>query len=283
MRQRLFPMKHITTIAVAAVVLALYAGAIFAGLRTRSSTLANAATLGLFPDHSVRATTWHREPLSSLPADRQASVELGRLLFTETPTYLSHYTASRIACSSCHEGAGTAPFASPIVGSSKAYPQMSKRAGRVISLDDRVQECMTRSENGSALPSDGPEMKAILAYIGWLNQPHPGQRAFAGRGLEKLPAVAPDPAHGANVYAGQCAGCHGEHGEGARRPFPPLWGPESFNDGAGMDTLPKLSAFIHHNMPQNRKGVLSVQDSYDVAAFIQLQPRPAFNHANDRF
>jgi thiosulfate dehydrogenase len=65
--------------------------------------------------------------------------------------------------------------------------------------------------------------------------------------------------------------------------WPPLWGAESFNDGAGMNTLPKLSAFIHHNMPQNRKGVLSVQDSYDVAAFIMQQPRPAFNHANDRF
>jgi thiosulfate dehydrogenase len=276
-------MKHGLIVAVAAVVLALYAGAIFVGLRMPSSTLASAATLGLFPDHSVQASAWHSAPMSSVPADQQASVELGRLLFTETPTYLSRYTPSRIACSSCHEGAGTAPFASPVVGSSQAYPQRSKRAGRVISLEDRVQECMTRSENGSPLPSGGQEMQAMLAYIRWLSEPHPRERAFVGRGLEKLAALTPDPSHGAGVYAAQCAGCHGEHGEGARRPFPPLWGPESFNDGAGMNTLPKLSAFIHHNMPQNRKGVLSVQDSYDVAAYVMQQPRPAFNHANDRF
>jgi len=157
----------------------------------------------------------------------------------------------------------------------------------VISLEDRVQECMTRSENGSPLPSGGPEMQAMLAYIHWLSEPHPEERAFVGRGLEKLVALTPDPAHGASIYAVQCAGCHGKDGAGSRRGapsmWPPLWGPESFNDGAGMNTLPKLSAFIHHNMPENRKGVLSVQDSYDVAAFIMQQPRPAFNHANDRF
>jgi thiosulfate dehydrogenase len=276
-------MRHGFIVAAAATLLALYAGAIYFGLRTSSSSLASAATLGLFSDHPVQASAWHAAPLSSLPAEKQASVELGRRLFTETPTYLSHYTASRIACASCHEGAGTAPLASPVVGSSRAYPQWSKRAGRVISLEDRVQECMTRSENGSPLPSGGLEMQAMLAYIGWLSEPHPGQRPFVGRGLEKMAAVTPDPGHGAGVYAGQCAGCHGEHGEGARRPFPPVWGPESFNDGAGMNTLPKLSAFIHHNMPQNRKGVLSVQDSYDVAAFLMQQPRPAFNHSNDRF
>lgn len=280
-------MKQGLLFAVAAIVLALYAGAIFLGLRVHSSTLAKAATLGLFANHAVRANAWHAASLNTIAADQKASVEMGRLLFTETPTYLSQYTGSRIACSSCHEGAGTAPFASPVVGSSQAYPQMSRRAGRVISLEDRVQECMTRSENGLPLPSGGPEMLAMLAYIRWLSEPHPAERAFVGRGLEKLVALAPDADHGARIYAGQCAGCHGTDGAGSRRGapsmWPPLWGAESFNDGAGMNTLPKLSAFIHHNMPQNRKGVLSVQDSYDVAAFIMQQPRPAFNHANDRF
>jgi thiosulfate dehydrogenase len=50
-----------------------------------------------------------------------------------------------------------------------------------------------------------------------------------------------------------------------------------------MDTLPKLAAFIHIAMPQNRKGILSPQDAFDVAAYIHNQPHPSYNHVNDRF
>jgi thiosulfate dehydrogenase len=88
---------------------------------------------------------------------------------------------------------------------------------------------------------------------------------------------------GADVYARQCAGCHGVHGEGARRPFPPLWGPDASNDGAGMTEVAKMAAFVHYNMPHNRKGILSTQDAFDVAAYIHAQPRPAFNHEYDHF
>jgi thiosulfate dehydrogenase len=152
-----------------------------------------------------------------------------------------------------------------------------------VTLEDRVQECMTRSENGRPLPHDGPEMLGLLAYIRWLSEPHRTQVAFTGRGLEHLVALTPNPERGAGIYAVQCAGCHGTNGEGARRPFPPLWGAEAFNDGAGMNTVEKMAAFIHAAMPQNRKGILSAQDAYDVAAYIHQQPRPAYNHVNDRF
>jgi thiosulfate dehydrogenase len=50
-----------------------------------------------------------------------------------------------------------------------------------------------------------------------------------------------------------------------------------------MNTVDKMAAFIHAAMPQNRKGILSVQDAYDVSAYIHQQPRPAYNHSNDRF
>ena len=263
-----------------AAILLLYVGAIALGLRLRSGSLTDLATLGIFPDRPALTSAWHREPP---PAAQRDEVEYGGRLFNETPIYLNAYTPSRVACASCHLGGGDAPFASPIVGSAQAYPQFSRRAGRRITLEDRVEECMTRSENGKPLPTGGPEMRALLRYIGWLSTPHPEQKPFVGRGLALLPPVTPDPAHGAAVYAAQCAGCHGDHGQGARRPYPPLWGPEAFNDGAGMDTLPKLAAFIHTNMPANRKGILAPQDAFDVAAFLMAQPRPAFDHANDRF
>jgi len=264
-------------LAIAASTLALYAGAIFAGLHFNPQNIYT-----IYPD-VPRARTWHLQPVSQLSPEKLSTIEYGKLLFTETPTYAAGYTPSRIACSNCHLGAGTAPFTAPVIGSDQAYPKYSARSKRNVTLEDRIQECMTRSENGRPLPHDSAEMHALLAYIRWLSEPHPTEAKFTGRGLEHLPALTPDPVHGAQIYAVQCAGCHGVNGEGARRPFPPLWGPEAFNDGAGMNTVEKMAPFIHAAMPQNRKGILSPQDAYDVAAFIHQHPRPAYNHSNDRF
>ena len=264
-------MRRLLPLATIAVIAALYLAVVGLGLWLKGRAIP-------WTTDAPSKSAWHVAHLPDLEA-----VAYGRRLFTETPVYASRYTKSRIACSSCHLGAGTAPYSAPVVGSMQAYPQFSKRANRRISLDDRIEECMTRSENGNPLPAGSTEMAALKAYINWLSQPHAAELKYVGRGLEPLPELTPDPAHGAQVYAVQCAGCHGSNGEGTRRPFPPLWGPESFNDGAGMDTLPKLTAFIHANMPQNRKGILSPQDATDVAAFIRAQPRPTFNHAYDKF
>jgi thiosulfate dehydrogenase len=99
-----------------------------------------------------------------------------------------------------------------------------------------------------------------------------------GRGLLALADLPADPERGAAIYATQCAGCHGANGEGRRPVFPALWGPNSFNDGAGMHGIKKMAAFVQHNMPQNRMGILTPQQAYDVAAYIHTQPRPAFNN-----
>ena len=56
----------------------------------------------------------------------------------------------------------------------------------------------------------------------------------------KEPARAADLGHGKQVYTQVCAACHGADGLGQRAAtgagyqFPPLWGPDSFNNGAGM-------------------------------------------------
>ena len=149
-----------------------------------------------------------------MSADRAAEIELGRRLFDETSVYSSAGVKSRISCSNCHLEGGIAPYGLAVVGSAQTFPQYSKRAGRQITLEDRVEECMTRSEDGDALPVDGREMKAIVAYIDWLSEPHPQQAAFVGRGLEVLPKLKGNPVHGADVYAAQCAGCHGKTGRG---------------------------------------------------------------------
>ncbi|WP_182276627.1 c-type cytochrome [Granulicella sp. 5B5] len=278
-------MRRWLTIVVAALTLALYAGVVMLGLRMgpRSLGWVSGAWLGRAFGDGPTSRAWRVGSMDSLSPKELRLVEYGSELFNETPVYGSQYAKARIACASCHVEGGIAPYSAPMVGTMQAYPKFSQRAQRKITLNDRIDECMTRSENGMPLPDSSHEMQALKAYIGWLSEPHRAQAKFIGRGLEPLPKLTPDPKHGAEIYAAQCAGCHGDHGEGTRRPFPPLWGPESFNDGAGMGTIPKMAAFVQYNMPQNRKGTLSAQEATDVAAFVHMQPRPKFNHAYDKY
>ena len=221
---------------------------------------------------------WQSPSLKTLPNDsRSDSIRYGSHLFLETPWYAAAYVGNKLACGDCHIAGGVAPYAAPLVGTPLHFPMYSQRAGHTITLQDRIEECFTRSENGQPLPYDSREMLALVDYIQWLSQPQPAHLPFTGRGLIALPELKPNPARGAQIYAAQCAGCHGTNGAGSRPLFPPLWGPDSFNDGAGMNRIKKMAAYVQYNMPQNRKGNLSAQDAYDVAAFIHAQPRPAFN------
>jgi len=62
-----------------------------------------------------------------------------------------------------------------------------------------------------------------------------------------------------------------------------LWGPASFNDGAGMSGVQKMAKFVQHNMPQNAPGSLSPQQAYDLAAYIEGKPRPKMNPAYTKY
>ena len=216
--------------------------------------------------------------MSSVPEGSAGDrIRRGALLFNETPVYAAEFTPSKISCAHCHIEGGVQAYASPVVGAPGRFPQFNERAGHVISLEDRVEECMVRSENGKPLAYDSDQMLSLVAYMKWLSVPQPGTKAFVGKGLIAVPDLVPDVAHGAQIYAAQCAGCHGRNGEGHQPSFPPLWGKDSFNDGAGMWQVKKMAAFVQHNMPENRKGILSLQDAFDVAAFVHAQPRPAFD------
>ncbi len=122
-------------------------------------------------------------------------------------------------------------------------------------------------------------MKAIVAYINWLSKDAVRGKAYKGRGLVRLPALAGNPIKGKAVYAAQCARCHGADGGGAPPLLPPVWGRDSFNDGAGMNNTAEMAAFVIHNMPQNHPGTLTPQQAWDVSAFIHTMPRPKFDQA----
>ena len=194
------------------------------------------------------------------------------------------FAGNNLACQSCHLDGGTKRSALPLVGVLKTYPKFSARSGRVISIAERIDECMTRSMNGRKLPDDSREMAAFLAYLRFIGAPE------AAKTEPALPPEQPANAtRGAEVYGRVCAACHQPDGLGRRREssnaalgyeFPPLWGPDSYNDGAGMDQLVRAVGFVQHNMPRGTDPAhpqLSLQDAWDIEAFLQSKPRPHFD------
>ncbi len=218
-------------------------------------------------------------------ADARQESELARLgkkLFDRTPKFARSYVGNQLACSDCHLNSGKEDYAAPMIDVAGLFPMFSKRAGHVITLEDRINECFVRSEAGRPLPHSSQQMQALVAYIKSLSSNQVQGQAYAKRGLVKLPVLQGDPQRGQIVYR-QCALCHGDDGAGLPSAIPPLWGRGSFNDGAGMNDPAKMAAYVYANMPQNSPGTLSAQDALDVAMYIRQKPRPKLNPAYANF
>jgi thiosulfate dehydrogenase len=215
-------------------------------------------------------------PDSLIPAGALGrAIRRGRALLLATRDSLPAFVGNRLRCTSCHLDAGRRATGS-WVGVYARYPQYRARSGTVETLEFRINDCFRRSMNGRPLPRDGPDMRDIVAYLWFLSRDVPVGRppaaaARAGRGA----ALEPDTARGAAVYRAVCAKCHGAEGAGTAA-APPLWGPESYNIGAGMARLRTAAAFIRDNMPFDQPGTLSDQQALDVAAFVNAHPRPDF-------
>jgi thiosulfate dehydrogenase len=213
----------------------------------------------------------------------------GMRLHLETKSLLPQNVANELNCTSCHLNAGTVADGSPFVGVSAFFPSYAPRAGRVITLEDRINGCFLRSMNGKPLPAGSEEMKAMVAYFDWMKGRTKPEDKVAGRGVGKIDQkIVPDARNGRLVYDAQCAVCHGRDGAGiktadGRLVYPPLWGDQSFNIGAGMARTYTAAAFVKRNMPVgfDRKfplaqGGLSDQEAVDVAEYFSHQPRPDF-------
>lgn len=218
---------------------------------------------------------------TSIPAGAMGeAIALGRKVVTQTQTYAKAYVGNGLNCSSCHLTGGTVAWAAPFVGLWGVFPEYRSRSASVNALQTRINDCFQRSMNGQALPNDSPEMLGVLSYVWWLSQGVPTGMDVDGRGFRKITAPAtPDKAKGKTIYAEKCASCHGAEGGGINNPdgsylFPTLWGPRSFNIGAGMARLNTAAAFVKANMPLGQGGTLSDQEAFDVAAFFTTQPRP---------
>jgi thiosulfate dehydrogenase len=240
-------------------------------------------------------TTWTPPQMSAVGDDPLGRlVRYGHALMVDTPIQIGpavvdpakRYSGNNLTCQNCHLKAGTQPYAVPLTGVWGQFPQYRGREGEIGTLEERINGCMERSMNGRALPLDSVEMKAFLAYIKWLSTGIPDGARLTGAGTMRIsePDRAADLGNGASVYAGTCAACHGKDGGGQRAAtgagyqFPPVAGPDSYNNGAGMTRVLTAASFVRHNMPFGTTfdaPVLSDADAYDVAAYINSLDRPA--------
>ena len=213
----------------------------------------------------------------------------GARLNIETRDLLPKNVGNALNCASCHLNAGTVADGSPYIGVSAFFPSYAPRAGRTIKLEDRINGCFLRSMNGKPLPLDSDELKAMVALFDWMRRETKPEDKVEGRGVGKISqSIIPNAENGKKLYQAQCAVCHGADGEGIKNAkgqwvYPPLWGDESFNIGAGMARTYTAAAFVKRNMPigmHNKfplgQGGLTDQEAVDVAEYFSHQPRPDF-------
>jgi thiosulfate dehydrogenase len=208
-----------------------------------------------------------------------ATIRLGRTLVAQTRTnpLTKPYVGNALNCTSCHLSNGTYSGVGTFVGIAAEYPGYSAREKTVISLEDRIANCFMRSENGVRPPLGSRVTVAIAAYIAWLSTGTPiGTNPLKKDGSvdSTLPLATASIGNGRTLFAAKCASCHGADGAG-NGTFPPLWGPRSYNAGAGLAHTARLAGWLKTAMPLGNP-TLTDKQALDLAAFVDSHARPAF-------
>lgn len=239
------------------------------------------ATSSAAPVVDKRAT-FAAPTLSTMPTDDFGQmVRLGEQIFEDPAHEASTYVGNDLRCSNCHLDAGRLANSAPMWGAYVSYPAYRSKNGHVNTFEERLQGCFRFSMNGKAPPLGDKVLVALESYSYWMSKGAPIDPDIAGRGYPKLdkPPMPPDYHRGQSVYGEHCALCHGPNGAGRQAndgspAFPALWGPDSFNWGAGMGSFENAADFIRANMPLGQAESLSVQEAWDVAIFMDSQERP---------
>lgn len=233
------------------------------------------------------------DPTTLGDSEEDAVIKFGYQLFNQTPKYLGPdngnadmvYQGNRLACKNCHLNSGTKAYSAPLIGIVQRFPQFRGRENKMGTIQERINGCFERSMNGKMLPEESKEMQALVKYLEWLSRFAPEDGKIKGQGFVKIfiPNRAVDLEHGKQVFAKNCAVCHTPSGKGVMDAngytylYPPLWGDDSFNHGAGMARVITSAQFIKANMPFGTKHnapELTDEEAYDVAGYINQQERP---------
>jgi thiosulfate dehydrogenase len=218
-------------------------------------------------------------------------IKWGYRIFADTPREAPRLTGGKVSCINCHLNAGQRDRALPLVGVAGMFPEYNNRAARLISLPDRIVDCFLRSENGTAHDAGqhpttaSKEVLAVAAYVTWLSRGYAVGANPAWRNKNVIPAdkLIPidkvDAGKGEALYAERCTSCHGADGQGVQigdKKAGPLWGPDSWNDGAGAGRVYTLAGIVRYTMPYLNPGSLTDEEAQEVAAYINSKPRPKY-------
>ncbi|MCS6990288.1 MAG: c-type cytochrome [Chitinophagales bacterium] len=236
-------------------------------------------------------TLWRPPDISTITDPQHKELVLyGRELIAHTAKYLGPkgsvmQISNGMNCQNCHLDAGTRPWGNNYGSVASTYPKWRARSGTIENIYKRVNDCLQRSLNGRPLDTLSREMQAIKAYLEFLgSNVEKGKRA-EGSGLKDMPFLdrAADPERGKLVYEQKCQSCHQPDGsgllnaDGTEYIYPPLWGPNSYNDAAGLYRITHFAKFVKNNMPLGatyKNPLLTDEEAYDVAAYVNSQPRP---------
>jgi len=100
-------------------------------------------------DESAFVTPRLANLLSAANADQ---VVRGMRLHLQTKALLPDNVGNALNCTSCHLNAGTVADGSPFVGVSAFFPSYAPRAGKDVTLEERINGCFRRSMDGKPLP-----------------------------------------------------------------------------------------------------------------------------------
>jgi len=235
---------------------------------------------------------------ATVKGEERSLIKYGHELITHTSKYLGpNGSVAKITngmnCQNCHLNAGNQPWGNNYGAVYSTYPKFRDRSGKIESIYKRVSDCMERSLNGRSLDSNSREFVAIYAYIKFLGKNVQKDSKPYGSGIEKLSLIsrAANPKMGRIIYIDKCQICHGNNGQGQllatkdEYAYPPVWGDHSYNDGAGLYRISNLAGYIKNNMPflqtSHDRPMLTDEQCWDLAAFINSQTRPHMNQSND--
>ena len=216
----------------------------------------------------------------------------GRELIENTSYYFGPngivaHISNGMNCQNCHLNGGTIPWGNNYGGVYATYPKFRARSGGLETIPKRVNDCLQRSLNGQPIDSNSKEMKAIITYMKWLGDGIKKNHSPIGSGIMDIPLLdrAADPEKGKFVFAGKCQRCHGPDGQGKKNAdgfgyqYPPLWGENSYNTAAGLFRISRFAGYVKNNMPfgevEFNNPQLTNEEAWDVAAFVNSQPRPS--------
>jgi thiosulfate dehydrogenase len=272
----------------------LYVVSIYLGELAKQDTSENKVEIVKQPETETNTATdnfWVAPDWSTLASNPKADlIKYGKELIVNTSLFLGPkgsvaQISNGMNCQNCHLDAGTKVWGNNYSAVYSTYPKFRERSGAIETIAKRVNDCFERSLNGKALDTTSKEMNAIITYITWLGTDVNKGDKPKGSGITEIAFLdrAASPEKGELVYEGKCSSCHQSNGEGVLNAqktayqFPPLWGKNSYNEGAGLYRLSRFAGYVKSNMPlgaNHNNPQLTDEEAWDVAAFVNSMPRP---------